>query len=203
MYEATGPPPSPLLVDPVTPLEWAGLPVRSADGLRVADDVDFAFVGPPDDDEDESIVVQRGEVPAGSDPDSYGRGLVAHRQIANQLRAHVRRQGWTLLPRPVSEPHYDLAWRTVQEIWLVEIKSLQPANETHQLRLGLGQILHYAGIARELQQAGRVPGDHRIRAALVVEHAPTAAVWGPVAEEAGVCLSWLGGFDRLAGCADH
>ena len=36
-----------------------------------------------------------------------------------------------------------MAWSDESNIWLAEIKSLTEENETHQIRLGLAQLLEY------------------------------------------------------------
>ena len=43
----------------------------------------------------------------------------------------------------MSDPFYDMAWSDESNIWLAEIKSLTEENETHQIRLGLAQLLEY------------------------------------------------------------
>jgi len=69
------------------------------------------------------------------------------------------------------------------------VKSLTRGNETGQLRLGLGQVLHYAML---LGGNGR-----QVRAVLAVERTPTDPRWISLCAAHGVTLVWPGEFDRL------
>ena len=72
---------------------------------------------------------------------------------------------------------------------MAEVKSLTRGNENGQLRLGLGQVLHYAML---LGANGRP-----VRAVLVIERAPTDQRWISLCAAHGVALVWPGEFDRL------
>jgi hypothetical protein len=69
------------------------------------------------------------------------------------------------------------------------VKSTTRANETRQLRLGLGQVLHY-GMA--LARPGR-----EIRAILAAEREPADPRWVSLCASHSVSLVWPGVFDRL------
>ena len=58
---------------------------------------------------------------------------------------------------------------TTSDLIVAEVKSLTRGNETGQLRLGLGQVLHYAML---LGENGR-----QVRAVLAVERSPTHERW--------------------------
>ena len=73
---------------------------------------------------------------------------------------------------------------------MAEVKSLNHVNEVRQLRLGLGQVLHY----RSLFSAS-VPD---VRAVLAVEYEPTDPDWVALCHGHGVELVWPGSADRLA-----
>jgi hypothetical protein len=115
-----------------------------------------------------------------SDPDLAGRGLRAHHDTVEALAAWLRRQGIEpLLPAP-GEPRFDLAWMVDGVLHIAEVKSVTPANEETQLRLGLGQVLRYR---QQLRAAG-----HVVQAWLVPERAPADGTWRVAAAEADVGL---------------
>jgi hypothetical protein len=74
---------------------------------------------------------------------------------------------------------------------VAEVKSLTSGNETGQLRLGLGQVLHYAML---LSANGRA-----VRPVLAIERAPTDLRWIALCGAHGVLLVWPGEFDLLKG----
>ncbi len=88
-----------------------------------------------------------------------------------------------------SAADFDLGWDDSTTFTVVEVKSLTRGNETGQLRLGLGQVLHYAML---LEENGR-----SIRAVLAVERAPTDQRWVGLCAAHRVTLVWPGEFDRL------
>lgn len=96
-----------------------------------------------------------------------------------------------------SGPPCDLAWRATTGVWFIaEVKSLDGANETQQLRLGLGQVLEY-------RQRFLEHGERNVRAVLFTEHRPTEfQVWRRVCATVAVDLLWKDcdatQFDRLA-----
>ena len=67
---------------------------------------------------------------------------------------------------------------------VAEVKSLTEQNETVQLRLGLGQVLHYR---HELESL--CPG-RTVRPLLVVARRPTGSAWPGLCERLGIVLSW-------------
>jgi hypothetical protein len=88
-----------------------------------------------------------------------------------------------------SAADFDLAWDDGATFNVAEVKSLIRANESRQLRLGLGQVLHYAML---LGANGRP-----VRAVLVIEQAPTDQRWTSLCAAHGVVLVWPGEFNRL------
>ena len=112
------------------------------------------------------------------------RGTNAHRRISNLLIDHIHGIGHS--PRkPVSEPFYDLAWSDESNIWLAEIKSLTDENETHQMRLGLAQLLEYKHKLRLLHKKQVSPW-------LVVEDEPKNPMWLDLLGSLQVKLTWPG-----------
>jgi len=66
---------------------------------------------------------------------------------------------------------------------VAEVKSITPANEERQLRLGLGQVLRYRQV---LTTRGSV------RPILAIERAPQDVSWSTLCSELGVRLVWPG-----------
>lgn len=81
----------------------------------------------------------------------------------------------------------DLAWRQEGMPVVAEVKTLPRELDTHQLRLGLGQVLEYRTAA---QRSADVP----VAAVLWVERAPIdGELWVETCRSAGVMLCWPGG----------
>ena len=116
------------------------------------------------------------------DPNLVDRGLRGHAATQNALAALVAARGWEPRSPSAREPQYDLAWLVGDVIHVAEVKSLTPANQERQLRLGLGQVLRYADVIR---RAGNlcVP-------VLAVEQRPTDPSWLALCEDLGVRLCW-------------
>lgn len=127
--------------------------------------------------------------PFAVDPNMVDRALGAHAAIQNALAAWVRTKGMTPLRPGGSAADFDLAWDDGVTFTVAEVKSITRGNEAGQLRLGLGQVLHYAML---LGANGRP-----IRAVLAVERAPTDLRWVDLCAAHGVALVWPGEFDRL------
>jgi LDH2 family malate/lactate/ureidoglycolate dehydrogenase len=87
---------------------------------------------------------------SGPDPDTVGRGLNAHRGLVNALGDAVRGKGFLREEPNGQSPNYDLSWDAESATWIVEAKSLTLANQTHQLRLGLGQLLEFLYVSSTL-----------------------------------------------------
>ena len=138
-------------------------------------------------DEDEEISVSEID-PFSYDPGLRERGLRGHARTQNHLAAQVRRRGLEPL-RPRGEPNFDIAWRNGEVLFVAEVKSLTPANQEKQLRLGLGQVLRY----RNLLESGQ----DEVVAVLAVEHEPSDARWLSLCADLGVRLVWPGTFEQL------
>jgi hypothetical protein len=119
--------------------------------------------------------------PGQADPDSYGRGLKSHRWLENWLADRVRQAGLSPQDPAPDDPQFDLAWETGAGLTVVEVKSITSANETHQIRLGLGQVLEYAFLLS-------TPAP--VRPVLFLEREPSSHHWGRVCESVGVDLWW-------------
>ncbi len=115
------------------------------------------------------------------DPEARERALAAHARTQNALAAYVRSRGWTPLSPTVDDPDFDLAWRVGSTVYVAEVKSLSGLNPTHQLRLGIGQVLHYRSQLK--------PTADSVIGVLAVE-LPPDPVWLNVCGDADVLLTW-------------
>lgn len=115
------------------------------------------------------------------DPAARERALSSHARIQNGLVDHLDRLGVVAFSPNVDEPSFDVAWLIGSELYVAEVKSMSGLNVANQLRLGLGQVLHY----RTLLHASY----DRVTAVLAVEHEPDP-IWHVVCRDAGVRLTW-------------
>lgn len=122
--------------------------------------------------------------PGAPDPDLIGRNLNAHRRLQNDLaKALLERDRTPLSPSP-EDPDFDIAWRDADGTLAVcEVKSLTDANETRQLRMGVGQILDYLDL---------LSARTATRGVLWVERQPSNLRWLELCQRAGVALAWPG-----------
>ena len=123
------------------------------------------------------------------DPDAIDRGTAAHKKIQNQLADAVRARGWEPRSPSDADPLFDVGWIAADAAWIAEVKSLTPANEERQLRLGLGQVLSYAHLVDW--------GFENNHPVLAVEREPSSGYWPDLCESHGVALSWPDVFDEL------
>lgn len=124
------------------------------------------------------------------DPDVVDRGLVGHASTQNALAAAVQSAGLEPLSPGPRDPDFDLAWIDRHgRCIVVEVKSLTRANESKQLRLGLGQVLDYAD---SLRDDGR-----EVYPVLAVEKEPLERRWLRVCESVGVQLVWPDLFGKV------
>ncbi len=127
--------------------------------------------------------------PFAVDPNEVDRALGAHAATQNALADWVLARDMTPLRPAGGTADFDLAWDDGATFNVAEVKSLTPGNEVGQLRLGLGQVLHYAML---LGSNGRA-----VRPVLNIERAPTDRRWLALCAAHGVVLVWPGEFDRL------
>lgn len=126
--------------------------------------------------------------PFAVDQNEVDRALGAHAATQNALATWVRAKGMAPLRPGGGAADFDVAWDDGVTFTVAEVKSLTRGNETGQLRLGLGQVLHYAMV---LGENGR-----EVRAVLAVEREPTDP-WLGLCAAHWVTLVWPGDFDRL------
>ena len=133
--------------------------------------------------------VSRGTTTLELDLDLIERGSAAHRGLQNRLANYLRDHGAAPRRPERGDPLYDLAWSIDEHDWVAEVKSLRGANETQQLRIGLGQVIQYAARLRATTR--------NIHLALVIEREPRDLTWIDVCASVGVTLSWPDRFDVL------
>jgi hypothetical protein len=121
------------------------------------------------------------------DPALVERGLRGHADTQNALARRLREAGLIPRSRLPHEPNFDLAWQAGEIVHVAEVKSITDANEVEQLRLGLGQVLHYRHQLLAL-------GYSQVVAVLVPERTPLDSSWLELCRDLGVVL--LAG-DRL------
>ncbi len=129
---------------------------------------------------DESATIAEAD-PFPVDPSVVERGLQSHAKLQNALAGQVGRRGLEPLKPGPHDPLFDLAWEEDGVLWVAEVKSLTPANQERQLRLGLGQVLRY-------RQQLETP-ERPVKAMLFVESRP-AGGWDQVCASAHVQLAW-------------
>ena len=115
------------------------------------------------------------------DPSERDRATLQHRLLENWLIAQVQDAGLEPLDA-IRGPFFDLAWHVDDALVLCEVKSTR-GDETNQLRLGVGQLLHYRAQALSA-------GVDLVRAALLIEAAPSDTIWRSLCQELGIVLFW-------------
>ena len=115
------------------------------------------------------------------DPSERDRATLEHRLLENWLITRVQEEGLSPLDA-VRGPQFDLAWTIGETLVICEVKTTG-GDEVKQLRLGVGQLLHYrAQVMRD------TPGS--VRAALLVGSQPQDGIWQDLCEDLGIVLFW-------------
>ena len=115
------------------------------------------------------------------DPSERDRATLKHRLLENWLIDRIQDEGLSPLDA-VRGPQFDLAWTIGETLVICEVKTTS-GHEVKQLRLGLGQLLHYrAQVARD------TPGD--VRAAFLVGGQPEDGIWQELCADLGIVLFW-------------
>lgn len=131
--------------------------------------------------EDESVGIRLSGVRE-FDPDTMERASRSHRALQNKVASWLRNRGGVVPISPTQLPFFDVGWWDDGTFWMVEVKSLHPRNESHQIRIGLGQILDYA---HQLARRGV-----SARLVLAVEREPAGQHWVNLCGDHGVVLTW-------------
>lgn len=127
-------------------------------------------------------------VPFEVDPDKLDRATQGHADLQNFLARRLRDLRITpISPALPHDPEFDVAWRHEGTLYVCEVKTITSANRDRQLRLALGQVLHYA---KQLERRGE-----RVRPMVLTPAATEGpdSTWTAVMADVGV--AW---FDRGA-----
>jgi hypothetical protein len=127
--------------------------------------------------------------PFSRDPNEIDRALAAHAATQNALYDFLNQRGVSAWSPGPTDPDFDIAWKAKRVTWVAEVKTLPQNSETRQLRLGLGQVLHYQDLL--------LTQDRNVRAALVVANPPTNRQWVDLCLRHGVSLIWKDTFEQL------
>lgn len=127
-----------------------------------------------------------GADPFSTDPAVIERGIRGHARTQNALARELGLRGLLALRPGPTDPSFDVAWEEGGVLYVAEVKSITDANEQHQLRLGLGQVLWYRHV---LSAEGRP-----VVGLLVPEREPTTGDWESLCASLGVRLTWPGKF---------
>ena len=114
------------------------------------------------------------------DPDAVNRGNQGHSQTLNALAHYVASRGAEPLKAGPADFPFDLGWMHGEVCFVAEVKSLTKANQLHQLRLGLGQVLHY--------QHSLLLRFKTVTPVLAVEWKPDESSWNAFCHRLGVRL---------------
>lgn len=128
------------------------------------------------------------------DPSVRERALNAHAVVQNSLAELLEQQGFDPRSPTTGEPDFDLAWMIDGDVVVAEVKSLSGTDQTQQLRLGLGQVLHYR---HQLSQRHGT-----VLAVLAVEFEP-ASHWVELCRDVGVVLAWPPEWTGLSAITSH
>ncbi len=159
---------------------------QAAAGAEVRTGEDAAF-GSPYRHADEDTAVSLVD-PMSRDPAQVERGNRGHRKTQNTLAQQLHKWGMAPLSPNPSDPNFDIAWERDGAKFVCEVKSTTPTNETKQLRLGLGQVLHYRATLRQ--------GGSETVAVLAVENPVADPLWEALCGDLGVILAWPGVFEQ-------
>lgn len=133
--------------------------------------------------------------PTGLELDLSGldAGTAAHQKTLALLVAELM----PTIARAVSAPRVDAAWRSSVDagvLVIAEVKSLTGADQSQQIRLGIGQVLDYAVSLR----TSPPEGIETIVPVLVLEKEPhDPNRWALVARAAGITMTWPPSFAGL------
>ncbi|WP_460703979.1 hypothetical protein [Luteococcus sediminum] len=131
--------------------------------------------------------------PAAPDRDAVERGLRSHRSLENLLADAITERDLEAVEPEVQDPPFDVAWKATDgTINVVEVKSTTVANQTAQLRRGLGQVLDYDHTLRQR-------GHSQIQPILFIEAEPAGDHWQTLCARHGVKLAWPATLAQLFG----
>lgn len=126
------------------------------------------------------------------DLDELERRTLAHHRLVNQLADLIENMGRQPLSPSRSDCQFDVGFEVGSTFHVIEVKTTSRGNEVQQMRLGLGQVLHY--------RHHLLSGYDRVTAHLVLSAEPSLAYdMADVCEAHRVRVSWAPDFDGLFG----
>lgn len=117
--------------------------------------------------------------------------LLAHQRLQDELADLLIEQRVIVLSPAPHEPQFDLGCEGSDGLWLIEVKTTTPANEVHQIRSAIGQVLHYREIMREMTEKP-------IHCAIAVGAQPQDKALERTCASQGIKLTWPDDFDAFA-----
>lgn len=125
--------------------------------------------------------------------DEFDRATREHHDTLIALCDTLTQLGWTPLTPGTGMPAYDLAVDTGTYKYVIEVKSIQPTvNETEQVRLGVGQVLHYTG---SIAAASQIPLKQLVP--IVVTSQPARAELVNAYKQHGIAICHPGNIHRV------
>jgi len=115
------------------------------------------------------------------DPSERDKSTATHRMLENWLIEQLSEKGIEPLVA-IKGPQFDVGWRANDSLVVCEVKSTNH-NEIKQIRLGLGQVLHYR---YEVQKYS----DRDVIAALMIQSQPVDSMMIGLCKEVGVRIFW-------------
>lgn len=129
--------------------------------------------------------------------DAFDRATRAHHDTLMELIRVLSDLGHTPLTPGTGMPAYDLAVETGDAKIIIEIKSIQPGiNEIEQVRLGVGQVLHYIGM---ISAVSRYPLDQFVPVVVTSEAASPELV--AAFKQHGIAICHPGDVQRVVKAA--
>ncbi len=123
------------------------------------------------------------------DPAERDRATATHKRLENWLIDRLEKEDIRPLD-PDGDVQFDLAWLERDgSLSVCEVKSTS-GHEDGQIRLGFGQVLHYAARLR-------IASPRAINPVLFIESEPADPVWLPLGEDHGVVIAWPDSWDGI------
>jgi hypothetical protein len=139
----------------------------------------------------EGISFTSSSEPSAKNTDALESSYQEHNKLQNHLARWLTARG--LRPeskRAMDKYPVDIQWKSGKKLFIGEVKSLARVNELNQMRLGIGQLLHYCYLAEQQHP------DLEIIPVLITPYDPKSE-WLDVCERSGVTLVWPRKFSKL------
>lgn len=115
------------------------------------------------------------------DLDELERRTALHMDLQDRLADALAALGMLARSPGPTEPQYDLAFESGEDVSIAEIKTLAGAHHAQQIRLGLGQVVEYRH--RMSERLGI-----EVHALLMLDRVPDNGDWAAILESVGVTL---------------